>query len=428
MIRTATRRINIALCIVIVCECIALALVPFAVPDIAARLMRLTVTNRLPTPAFSARATQPPYARPLTLRDTFDTPSALWDQSNVTVQDGHLAIDLRLPHADAYSLWLGDPTIGSRVMDFRLSATMTQISGPDDASYGIRFRQDAPDSYLMVALNPRGYWSVVRSNFGARTELVPWTYSHTIEQGIGSSNELTVDARGPRISIAINGVVVDTIVDQAAVSGQLTLAAATADNGSMRVDFDAVSGSAEGVAISEDFTDNTTTQFSMGGSYANDGAYHLRANAGVSVWQNPLPQSQTQVTDFDLSVDTRIISGDRDSIGYGIVYGDTGDFGHSILLFGGNGTVQLLQSNPAKATERLLEPMKLPMLDTSKDAVNRITIRKIGSTLTLFVNDQEVGSIDNLPSQSGSVGMILVCGTAPGEVAFDNFVLTERTQ
>ena len=428
MIRTATRRFNIALCIVIVCECIALALVPFAVPDLAARLLRLSITNRLPTPVFSPRDTDTSIVRPLQLRDAFDVPSPLWDQSNVTVQDGHLAIDLRLPNADAYSLWLGDATVGSRVMDFRLSTTMTQISGPDDASYGIRFRQDAPDSYLMVALSPRGYWHVVRSTFGVRAELVPWTYSHTIEQGIGFSNELTVDARGSRIHIAINGVVVGTIVDQAAVSGQLTLAATTADAGDVRVDFDAVSGSAEGVAIAEDFTDSTATQFSTGGSYVNDGAYHLRANAGVSVWQNPLPLSETQVTDFELSLDTRIISGDRASIGYGIVYGDRGDFGHAILLFGGNGTVQLLQTNPSKPTDRLLEPMDLPMLDSSKGAVNHITVRKVGSTLTLFINDQEVGSIDNLPSQTGSVGMILVCGSAPGEVAFDNFVLTERPQ
>ena len=428
MIRTAMRRFNIALCIVILCECIALAVVPFVVPDIAARLLRLAITDRLPAPSFTPRDIRTPFAQPLVINERFDAPNPLWDQSNITVQDGHLAMSLWLPSVDTYALWLGDPDVGSRVTNCRLSTTITQISGPDDASYGIRFRQDAPDSYLMVALNARGYWHVVRSTYGTRAELIPWTYSHTIEQGIGYANELTVDAQDGVITISINGVVVGTVLDQAPVSGQLTLAAATGETGNMRVDFDTVYGTAEGVELTEFFGSPSTAQFSTGGSYSDNGVYHIRANAGVSVWQTPLPPAQTYVTDFDLSIDTRILSGNTEQLGYGIIYGDNGDFGHSILLFGGNGTVQLLQSTPNKPTQRLLAPMALPMLDTRPDAINRIGVRKIGATLTLYVNDQEVGSIDNLPSQSGSVGMILVCGNEPAEVVFDNFVLTERSQ
>lgn len=428
MIRTAARRLNIALCVVILCECIALAVVPFIVPDITARLYRLIIPDRLPAPAFVPQDTRAPFARPLVISDSFDTPSPLWDQSNIAVQDGHLAMSLWSPNADVYALWLGDETVGSRVANFRLTTTITQISGADDASYGIRFRQDAPDSYLMVALNPRGYWHVVRSTYGTRAELIPWTYSHTIEQGIGYANDLTVEATGAAITISINGVIVGSVLDQAPVSGQLTLAAATGDSDSLRVDFDTVYGTAEGIEITEFFGNPATAQFSTGGSYTDNGVYTLRAKAGVSIWQTPLPPTQTQVTDFDLSLDAQIRSGDADRMGYGIIYGDNGDFGHSILLFGGNGTVQLLQTIPNKPTQRLLAPMQLPMLDTRPDAVNRIAVRKIGTTLTLFVNDQEVGSIDNLPAQSGSVGMILVCGDDPAEVAFDNFVLTERSQ
>ncbi len=425
MIRSLLRRLNIALCVVLVCECVTLGLVPLQVPDLTARLLRLTTTERLPVPPFRLNVPQTPYPRPLLLRDTFDVPSALWDQTNITIQDSHLAMHLRLPNADAYALWLGDATNGSQVTDFTINTTVTQVSGADDASYGIRFRQDSPDSYIMIALNARGYWHAIRSTAGVRAELVPWTYSHTIEQGIGFSNDLSVTATGPRITVRINGVDVGTVTDQAPVAGQLTLAAATADTGDVRVDFDAVHGSVGKIAYSDDFDTPTTTRFSTGGSFTTDGQYRMRANAGVSVWQNPLPQKLTQVTDFELSLDTQIISGDAAKIGYGIVYGDTGDFGHSILLFSGNGTVQLLQTNSAKPTNRLLEPLLLPMLETGPDATNHIDVRKVGTTLTLFVNDEQVGSIDNLPTRSGSVGMILVCGNAQAEVAFDNFVLTE---
>ena len=50
MIRSLLRRLNFALCVVIVAECVALGLVPLQVPDVAARLMRLTTIERQPPP------------------------------------------------------------------------------------------------------------------------------------------------------------------------------------------------------------------------------------------------------------------------------------------------------------------------------------------------------------------------------------------
>ena len=425
MIRSLLRRLNFALCVVIVAECVALGLVPLQVPDVAARLMRLTTIERQPPPPARTAPDDSALPRPLTLVDTFDRPSALWDQSNVSIQDSHLAIQLRLPQSDAYALWLGDAANTSQVMDFSLTTLVTQVSGATDASYGIRFRQETPDSYLYVALTARGYWQVLRSIAGVRTEMVPWTYSHTIEQGIGYTNELSVTAAGPVITIRINGVQVGTVIDQAPIPGQLTLSAATTTSGDVRVDFDTVRGSVGGIAFSDDFDSASATRFSNGGAYTQDGQYIIRANAGVSVWQNPQPQKRTYVTDFSLSLNATLLRGNPTSVGYGIVYGDTGDFSHSILLFGGNGTVQLLQSNTGKPTQRLLEPLELPMIDTRDGATNHIEVRKVGGTLTLSVNDVVVGSIDNLPIKTGSVGMILVCGSDQAEVAYDDFVLTE---
>jgi hypothetical protein len=425
MTRSLLRRFNFALCVVIVAECIALGLVPLQVPDLAARLLRLTTFDRQPPPPARIAPNDTALPRPLTLKDSFDVPSALWDQSNISIQDSHLAIQLRLPQSDAYALWLGDAANTSQVMDFTLTTLATQVSGATDASYGIRFRQETPDSYLYVALSARGYWQVLRSIAGVRTEIVPWTYSHTIEQGIGYTNELSVTAAGPVITIHINGVQVGTVTDQAPIPGQLTLSAATTASGDVRVDFDTVRGSVGGIAFSDEFDSASATRFSTGGSFTHDGQYIMRANAGVSVWQNPLPQKRTSVTDFALRLNATLVRGNPNSVGYGIVYGDTGDFSHSILLFGGNGTVQLLQSNNGKPTQRLLEPLELSMLDTRDGATNSFEVRKVGGTLTLSVNDVIVGSIDDLPVRTGSVGMILVCGSEQAEVAYDDFVLTE---
>jgi hypothetical protein len=87
----------------------------------------------------------------------------------------------------------------------------------------------------------------------------------------------------------------------------------------------------------------TTAIFSQGGSYSRDGKYHIISSENVSVWQNPLPRAKTEVQDFHMKVDGTIVSGDPNQIAYGMLFGDKGDFGHTMVIINGNGQIQIIR-------------------------------------------------------------------------------------
>lgn len=437
MVRQTLRRFITVMTIVVALEALALGAVPFVVPDLMARVLRLVVPDPQPVPPSATARPDRTFARPLVIEDSFDTPSELWDQSDIAVRDGHLALQVVLPHADTYAIFLGVPTrsdtgetvlSGSFPVDVTLEARMLQLSGSDDAAYGIRIRQSTPDTYIAVQISPRGYWRVQRSVAGTLTDLQPWTASHTIEHGIGYANTLRVSAQGTALTIAINDVVVGRLTDDAPSAGQLALAAQTTASGGLRVDVQRVSGSIGTAMFAEDFSDESSHTFSIGGSLTTDGVYRMRSGAGVSAWQTPLPRQNTTAASYTLRVDMRLVQGNPATVGYGVVLGDTGDFAHTVLLFRPDGTLHIMQTNSGAPARRVVDPILIPFFDTTLGATNQIELRVDAAGVNVSVNGQAVGSVDNLRIPVGSVGMLLMSGDRPAEVAFDNFSLIELPQ
>lgn len=433
--RQLLRRMILALTVILLLEGIALAAVPFLVPDLMARVLRLLVLEPQPVPPTTDLATQITHPRPLMLRDSFDTPTALWDQSAVAVRDGHLAVQLLLPHSETYAIFLGVPATredgsttrtNSQPIDTTVSVHLTQLSGSDDAAYGVRVRQSAPDTYIAVSISPRGYWRAYRSVAGTISDLQPWTRTHTIETGTGYGNDLSVQAVGTAVTVRINGVVVGRMTDNAPSAGQVALAATTGAGGALRVDFDDVSGESDGLSYAEDFSDESSHFYSVGSSLARDGEYVISTGAGVSVWQNPLPRAQTTAARYTLSLDARLVSGNPETTAYGVVLGDTGDFAHTIVLFRPDGTLQVLQTNNNQPAQRIVDPIVVPFYDTTLGATNHIEITVDPAGVVLAVNGQLVGTLTNLKLPTGSVGMLLMGGDRPATAAFDNFVLVEH--
>ncbi|NBU65762.1 MAG: hypothetical protein EBS29_14855, partial [Chloroflexia bacterium] len=108
-------------------------------------------------------------------------------RSYVAVRNNQLQTELFLPQSEVYTLWTGfadDPAIGSRVSDFELQVDVSQTRGGDDAAYGIRFRQNTTDSYIMAAINARGYWRIIRASFGDISDITPWQFSRHIVPGL----------------------------------------------------------------------------------------------------------------------------------------------------------------------------------------------------------------------------------------------------
>lgn len=429
--RLFLRRFILLMIFVFAIESVMLISVPLVVPDIGDRLTRLTNQAVKAAPPAEKVAPNVTYTRPLFLEEDFSSVSPLWDQSVTIVENEQLAIDVLLPNSDVYALWAGSSTeeqVSSQVQDFDLRVTATQTRGSDEASYGWRFRQDTTDSYLMVMLNSRGYWRVVRSIDGQFNDLSAWQFSRHINQGIDIGNELRVSAQGPDIQIWINGIAVGRVIDFAPVAGQLTLGVNTASQGDVQITFDDVVGQASGYAINETFANADQVSFSQGGSYSRNGVYHMIASPGISMWQNPLPRAQTEVSDFQMSVEAVITQGNPEQMAYGLLFGDNGNFDYTMVLISGNGVLQVVQTSNAGGADVIIEPVQLEIINPGANVRNTLAIEVNQNQLTIGANGQLLGTVTLPQAVRGSVGMVIVSGNQLSEVQFDNFTLNEIQQ
>lgn len=418
----------IVLMVIVIIEAAAVASVFFIVPDLPARLQRITAVPSAAAPSAQQTPAQLNNDRPLTITDTFDTPSPRWDQSAVRIQDGALHTELFMPNADVYTLWRGIPDdveMGSRVQDFTMQVNITQARGSDDAFYGIRFRQNTTDSYLMVALNARGYYRVWRSSFGDQRDIVPWTFTRHINQGLNATNQLQVSAANTQVAVFINGVPITTFSDLSPVSGQLTLSTFTTNGDYVDVAFDDVRGESGGKSFSDDFADAATTSFSLGGSFTNNGTYHIISSPNVTVWQNPLPRASTTIANFRLQVDSSIVAGDINQVAYGVIFGDTGDFGYTMLLISGSGVLSVVRNDSDGNSQQYIQPLQLESVGVGLNQQTNIEIVLMNTELRIIINGVDLGVLQLDSNTPGSVGMIVVCGETDVQVDFDNFALQE---
>ena len=430
--RISSRRIlTIGIVVLVVTIIIELGVVvgtAFAVPDLGERIQRISAIPRAAAPPVQQPATTLNNARPLSITDTFDTPSPRWDQSAVSVQNGALTTELFMNNAEVYTLWKGIPdndTFDSRVQDFILSADITQTAGNDDAYYGIRFRQNTTDSYMMVAVNARGYYRIYRSTFGEISDIVPWTFTRHLRPGLNITNQLLVHADNTLVHVFINGVHVTEVDDLSPVRGQLTLSTFTTTGDYVNVKYDNITGESGGVTFRDDFADATASTFSLGGSYTSDGRYHIISSPRVTVWQNPLPRSATTVQNFRLRVDSTIVSGDSDQIAYGLIFGDNGDFGYTMVMISGSGILSVVHNGSDGSSRQFIDPI---LIDTVVPGLNQTTgleLTLINNELSVAINGTDLGMLQLDVPTSGSVGMIVVCGDTDVRVDFDNFELRE---
>jgi hypothetical protein len=425
------RRFILVMAVVFAIESMMLISVPFVVPDIGTRVARLTNQAAAAAPPVEKADPEVSYTRPLFIAEDFSSVSPLWDQSITVVENEQLAIDVLLPNSDVYALWAGsndEAQVSSQVQNFDLRVIATQTRGSDEASYGWRFRQDTTDSYIMVMLNRRGYWRVVRAVDGRFNDLSAWQFSRHINQGIDVSNELRVRAQGSDIQVWINGIEVGQVTDFAPVAGQLTLGVNTASQGDVQITFDDVVGQASGYAINETFANAEQSSFSQGGTYSRNGVYHMLASPGISMWQNPLPRAQTEVNDFQMSVDAVITQGNSEQMAYGLLFGDNGNFDYTMVLISGNGVLQVVQTSNSGGADVIIEPVQLDIINPGANVRNTLAIEVNQNRLTIGANGQLLGTVTLPQAVRGSVGMVIVSGNQLSEVQFDNFTLNEIQQ
>lgn len=416
----------------VACAALALVLLIFTVPTLRSRLFFLNPVAG-PPPEAPNKFADPP-AGPVAITDDFSAGGSRWDRSQTRIAGGAYELSLELDNFDSYGLFLG----GDGISDFDMAVDATMTAGPPNAEFGIRFRQSAPDDHLLFSISPSGFYRLARVSDRSYSSLVPWTRDERIRTGVGATNRLRVVADGATITGFINGEQVLTYSDEQPASGQLTLGLVTFEQGGLAVRFDNIEGfamaSPDGgqtarVELDQQFEDAATAPWSVGGATISGGAYELFVAGSVVSWQQPLPTGASEVRgNYVVEVEATMVSGNLEGAGngYGLMFGDGGEFDFFYLLILPEGGLMLARNGPDGGL--LVPPTPLDIVNPATNAVNKIRLEVRGQNLTVTINDQPIGDFD-LPAEvslDGMVGLALQSADADGlRVRFDNFRLEE---
>lgn len=125
------------------------------------------------------------------------------------------------------------------------SVDVTQTGGPDDAGYGLVFRE-TNDSFYLFQVSTDGFtWIGLCQSGCEEWEMLVgggWELNDAVRTGLNATNRLRVEATGPDMVFYVNDVEVGSATDSTFSSGDLGMLVETFSNpGDVTVEFDNLS-------------------------------------------------------------------------------------------------------------------------------------------------------------------------------------------
>ncbi len=153
------------------------------------------------------------------------------------IMNEQLVIQIDVPHTIQY-VTLIEPTFS----DFVLDVDAQLLSGPEESSYGVMFRQDEDGRFYRYQITGTGYFVLERHDgTGNWTRLSDgWSQSEAIFQGANRVNRLRVEAVGSRLTVYANGELLHETSDDRLAAGTIALDAGTFGQAGVQVAFDNV--------------------------------------------------------------------------------------------------------------------------------------------------------------------------------------------
>ena len=182
--------------------------------------------TQLPTIAMAATSVSTLPAGSL-LMDDFSDPSSGWqiqstDEYAIGYADGQYRVYVA---TDQYDVW-GEPLKAYDFADLQIEVDAGQISGPEDALYGVIVREQDDDTFYLFTISSLGVFSVQRSDVESFVTLVEWQESAAIKP-LGEMNHLKVECLGAAMHFYVNGELLVEITDNTYASGSIGLLAST---------------------------------------------------------------------------------------------------------------------------------------------------------------------------------------------------------
>ncbi|MBW8012810.1 MAG: hypothetical protein FVQ83_16450 [Chloroflexi bacterium] len=198
-----------------------------------------TPTNT-PIPTLTPLPSPTPDSRPgLLFADYFSNPDSGWDRitedkgSTDYANGGYLIVV-----DDEYTDYWANP--GQHFFDVRIEVEVEKIGGDDDNDFGVICRYQDVDNFYAFKISSDGYFGIFKRINGGPIELIFaefMQFSEVINQG-NERNHLTVECVGNRLSLFINGWLLQDVYDGDLQSGDVGLMAGSYGDPGTRIQFD----------------------------------------------------------------------------------------------------------------------------------------------------------------------------------------------
>jgi hypothetical protein len=299
----------------------------------------------------------------------------------------------------------------------------------DSFGYGLTFRNNSDfGSLYAFEIDNDGYLVSVLSA-GEWKTLVDFTETSAIN--VGGPNQLMVKAVGPSLTFFINGEKAASIEDDTLQAGSIGMAIELYEAGdSVTVDFDNLTVYAISDIIFEERFDSDANGWATGefeDEYSQDeitiedGQYTLRVTAKkVSYVEKVLPNRE--FSDFILTLEATPHNTD-DHYSYGVAFRENSDAHTYTFEIGNDGLYAIFlydgEWNKLKdwSSAKAIKPGQ----------TNELMVVAQGTTLTFFINAEELTTIEDDTLSEGKVGLVMDMFEEGKSVAvdFDNLIIRE---
>lgn len=164
-----------------------------------------------------------------------------------------------------------------------------------------------------------------------------------------------------------------------------------------------------------------TNQGPNGSTDYSNGSFRITVTkASRLVWTNP---NQSLQNDISINVEATKAGG-PDNNAFGVIcrYQDSDNFYYLFITSDGHAGISMFKNNE----ETMLTGAALISSDAINQgaATNNIRADCVGSTLTLYGNNQQIASVTDSSFSGGDVGLIAAANETPGvDILFDTFIV-----
>ncbi len=375
--------------------------------------------------------------------DRFDSNQHEWFTGEETDEYGQYKVEIvdgryRLSHQADQEVFIWEEPAESDFDDFILSVDAMPVEHSTAFAYGLIFRSGEEQALYTFEIDSDGFFFVNLLEGEDWEALVDFTEMEAIN--VDGPNNLTVEAVGTSLTFFINGKEAISIEDDALDRGSIGLSLELYQAGdSATIDFDNLvvrgidaSDAAEidGNIIFAEYFDSDVNgwatgefedQYTLNEIVIEDGLFRLNVIAEEAAYvEQKLPNQE--FSDFVLSVEATPHDVEE-HYSYGVVFRED-DTLHSYTFEIGNDGLYTIQ---------LFDGEWHTLKDwSSTDAINvgetnELMVIAAGSTISFFVNGEELTQLEDDTLVAGTVGLIIDIfeDDTSATVDFDNLVIRE---